>query len=228
MGLVYHLPLGLKSLRLSVCLQGILVLISMKLSKKNLDAINATYGRRRSVLLNILLFLAVVMLLNTSIVRSYQVDGASMVPTLQNNDRLIVNKIPRSWAKLTRNSYIPGRGDIIVFSQANVLGSKAEKQLIKRVVGLPGERVTIKNGFVTIYNNANPGGFDPDVSQGYKTALSSFSDPVDITLKHEQLFVLGDNRSNSEDSRYFGPIKANQIVGRLALRLLPLNEAQRF
>jgi signal peptidase I len=183
----------------------------------------------RSILLNLGAFIALVIFLNTFIIRSYKVEGASMVPTLQDQDRLVVNKLPRSWARLTGNVYVPKRGDIIVFNHSNFSGgSSAQKQLIKRVVGLPGERVTVKNGFVTVYNTANPEGFDPDVLLGLKSQVSSASDPIDFSLSKNQIFVLGDNRTNSDDSRSLGPIQTDNIIGELAFRLLPLSEAQRF
>jgi signal peptidase I len=163
------------------------------------------------------------------LIRSYMVDGQSMETTLQNGDRLIIDKVPRSLAKITGHAYIPRRGDIIVFNQSGLsLGLSGEKQLIKRVVGLPGERVVVKNGSVSIYNQAHPGGYEPDKTSLYHIDASSTPGNVDITLGSDEIFVCGDNRTNSEDSRYFGPIKAGQVVGKLSLRVLPLSKAQRF
>lgn len=161
--------------------------------------------------------------------RSYQVDGQSMETTLQNSDRLIIDKVPRTIARVTGHAYIPHRGDIIVFNQAGVnFAGGHEKQLIKRVIGLPGERVVIKDGIITIYNQTNPGGFNPDSLGLYRVSSPTTPGSVDVTLTAEQLFVCGDNRSNSEDSRFFGPITADKVVGKLALRILPINKAQRF
>lgn len=161
--------------------------------------------------------------------RSYQVDGQSMETTLQDNDRLIIDKVPRTIARLNGHAYIPHRGDIIVFNQAgiNFSGNK-EKQLIKRVIGLPGERVVIKNGAITIYSQTNPGGFNPDNIGLYRIDSPATPGDVDVTLTGDQVYVCGDNRTNSEDSRYFGPVTANKIVGKLTLRVLPLSGAQRF
>lgn len=157
------------------------------------------------------------------------VDGQSMESTLQNGDRLIIDKVPRSLAKVTGHAYIPRRGDIVVFNQSGLsLGSDSEKQLIKRVVGLPGERVVIKDGSLSVYNQAHPGGYEPDKTGLYHIDASSTPGNVDITLRVNEIFVSGDNRANSEDSRYFGPVKAEQIVGKLSLRILPLSKAQRF
>jgi signal peptidase I len=95
-------------------------------------------------------------------------------------------------------------------------------------VGLPGERVVIKDGSLSVYNQAHPGGYEPDKTGLYHIDTSSTPGNVDITLKADEIFVSGDNRANSEDSRYFGPVKVEQIVGKLSLRFLPLNKAQRF
>ncbi|MBI2008850.1 signal peptidase I [Candidatus Saccharibacteria bacterium] len=163
------------------------------------------------------------------VIQSYQVEGSSMETTLQNNDRLIVNKIPRTLARLGGQAYIPHRGDIIIFNQEGLnFGTNREKQLIKRVIGLPGERVVVKNEQVSVYNKDYPGGFDPDKSGLYRIASPTTPGNTDITLGSDEVFVSGDNRTNSEDSRYFGPVKAEKIVGKLALRVIPLSKAQRF
>ena len=162
--------------------------------------------------------------------RSYQVDGPSMENTLQNADKLIIWKVPRSWARVTGHPYIPNRGDIIVFSESGLseFGQQDTKQLIKRVIGLPGDRVVLKDDAYTIYNSAHPRGFKPDKSLPYGHNIPPTSGNVDITLGKDQLFVSGDNRPDSLDSRAFGPIKADQIVGKLIIRVFPLDQAQVF
>jgi len=153
-----------------------------------------------------------------------------MQNTLQNADKLIIWKIPRTWARITHHDYIPKRGDIIVFTESGLseFGQNDTKQLIKRVIGLPGDRVVVKNGFLTIYNAANSGGFQPDKTLAYGTDIPTTSGDIDITLKAGQLFVCGDNRPNSLDSRAFGPIDANQVIGQLVLRVFPINKAMPF
>ena len=162
--------------------------------------------------------------------RSYQVDGPSMKNTLQDADKLIIWKVPRTWSKITGHPYIPGRGDIIVFTETGLgqFGQQDKKQLIKRVIGLPGDRVVVKNGAVTIYNKEHPKGFDPDKTLPYGKNIPETSGNIDLTLGSEQLFVCGDNRPDSLDSRSFGPINANQVVGKLAVRVLPLGDAKTF
>ena len=161
------------------------------------------------------------------IVQPYVVDGQSMETTLQNSDRLLVDKLPLAFAHFS-HPYIPHRGDIIVFNQSNLPGFSGTKQLIKRVVGLPGDRVVIKDGSITIYNKSSPDGFNPDSATGYKLSNTLTLGIVDTTLSKDQIFVLGDNRNNSEDSRYFGPVNINQIVGKLILRIMPFDKTQRF
>jgi signal peptidase I len=186
----------------------------------------------RSIASTVLLFLlapVIALSITAFAFQSYQVDGESMETTLQNNDRLIVDKVPRTVARITNHPYVPHRGDIIIFNQAGLFDSPSGvKQLIKRVIGLPGDRVFIKDGFITIYNNANPGGFNPDKSGLYKIAANFTMGDVNITLQKNEIFVCGDNRPNSEDSRAFGPVNVNNIVGKLSLRLLPISKAERF
>lgn len=164
------------------------------------------------------------------VIQSYQVDGESMESTLQHNDRLIVNKVPRTWARITKNPYIPNRGDIIVFNQMGVFDIRGSdnKQLIKRVVGLPGERVVVENGTIMVYSDENPAGFNPDIDGGYEIERTNSPGKVALTLNSDEIFVAGDNRPNSEDSRYFGAVKSDHIVGKLVMRILPANNAKRF
>ena len=163
--------------------------------------------------------------------QSYQVDGPSMQQTLHNNDRLIVWKLPRTWAKITGHQYLPKRGDVIIFTQSGLAsyGQTDTKQLIKRVIGLPGDRVVVANNTITVYNAANPKGFQPDKTLPYGVNITEQTQhDVDYTIGKDQIFVSGDNRTNSLDSRFFGPIKTNQVVGKLIVRVLPLNQAERF
>ena len=191
-------------------------------------------GPRKLLSTLAILLLAPIIALSLTIFvfQSYQVDGQSMQPTLQNNDRLIVLKAPRTWAKLTGHSYIPARGDIIVFNESglNQLNQTGTTQLIKRVIGIPGDHVLVKDGIVTVYNTQHPDGFEPDTSLPYgkSTPIPATTGNVDITVPANQIFVCGDNRSDSLDSRIFGTVPASQIVGKLVLRIFPLSHSQKF
>jgi signal peptidase I len=175
--------------------------------------------------------LAVALLIIVFVFRSYQVDGPSMENTLQNADKLIIWKVPRTWADVTGHAYIPNRGDIIVFNESGLSqfnDAQNNKQLIKRVIGLPGDHLILSKGAYTIYNKSHPRGFDPDKTLPYGKNIPVTTGNVNLTLKKNQLFVSGDNRPDSLDSRTFGPINADQIVGKLVLRVFPVNQAQAF
>lgn len=174
--------------------------------------------------------LVVAFLMITFVFRSYQVDGPSMETTLQNTDKLIIWKVPRTIASITHHAYIPNRGDVIVFTQSGLsqYGQQDSKQLIKRVIGLPGDRVVVSNGEYTIYNKTHPDGFNPDKTLSYGKNIPQTSGDIDVTLTANQLFVSGDNRPDSLDSRAFGPINASQVVGKLVLRVFPIDKAQVF
>ncbi len=174
--------------------------------------------------------LLVALFIITFVFRSYQVDGPSMESTLQNSDKLIIWKVPRSWARITHHDYVPNRGDVIVFSQSGLsqFGQEDTKQLIKRVIGLPGDRVVVRDGKITIYNAANPKGFSPDATLPYGKNIPPTSGNIDIILGKHQLFVSGDNRPDSLDSRTFGPISTDDVIGKLVLRVFPIGGAKAF
>jgi signal peptidase I len=162
--------------------------------------------------------------------RSYQVDGPSMESTLQNEDKLIIWKVSRTWAKITGHDYIPNRGDVIVFTERGLseYGQDDEKQLIKRVIGLPGDRVVVAEGTITVYNKERPEGFQPDRELPYGKKIPTTSGDINVTVGEGQVFVSGDNRPDSLDSRAFGPISADQIIGKLVLRVFPIDQAKVF
>ncbi len=189
--------------------------------------------RFKSIFSTALLFLlapAIALTITAFMFQSYQVDGLSMETTLQNGDRLIVNKMPVTFSKITRRDYYPNRGDIIIFNQNGMFESGSDRQLIKRVIGLPGDRVVVKDNKVTVINSANPNGFNPDQHGDYKAPETTkvTSGSVDITVNPGEVFVLGDNRANSADSRVFGTITTDTIVGNLVLRILPLGNSETF
>ncbi len=171
----------------------------------------------------------IAILLTAFVFQSYQVDGPSMQTTLQNNDRLIVWKLPRTWARITGHGYVPKRGDIIIFDQTGL--PDGEKQLIKRVIGLPGDRVVVQNGVLTIYNQQHPNGYRPDATLPYGKVIGDTEPETgqqEWVLGKNQVFVCGDNRTDSLDSRTFGPVFSNQIIGKLLMRVAPFNQIERF
>ena len=191
--------------------------------------------------------------LNTYIYRSYNVVGVSMENTLHNDDRVVVNRAAVSWAHFTGNEYIPDRGQVIVFvnededavkayqaqgvahpTTCTVPPNKSDQYIIKRVIAFPGERVVVKDGVMTIYNDEHPDGFiydnewrtsDTDGPKKYT------SGEVDMIVPQGELFVSGDNRegSNSWDSRNgLGTIPYCRIIGPVILRLFPFDKIRGF
>ena len=186
-----------------------------------------------SIIKTIALLLAaplVAVFITSFIFHSYEVYGPSMESTLQNGDRLIVLKAPRTWAKLLGNNFMPKRSQIIVFTRPDQVSSFGDtnKQLIKRVIALPGERVIVKDGVITVYNSEHPDGFHPDQESAYGIAIHYTEGDLDVTVGPHQIFVCGDNREHSLDSRSFGPIDSNSIVGTAEYRLFPLSKMQGF
>ena len=168
-------------------------------------------------------------LINQFIFQSYYVDGTSMTPTLQNNDRLIIDKVERTAAHLQGKPYIPERGQIIVLDSSLVDQVGHSEQLIKRVIGLPGERVVIgTDGVVRVVNTDNPGGFNVNESLGLDLQPTYVETPLDVTVPEGSVFVMGDNRGpgGSFDSRAFGPIASENIEGRLFARIFPFNNTE--
>lgn len=173
----------------------------------------------------------VALFLTQFIFQSYQVDGPSMETTLQNGDRLIVTKTGKTWSRITGSDYIPKRYEIIIFNYNGELdspGQTTKKQLIKRVIGLPGDRVVVKDGEVTIFNHEHPNGYQVDRVGPENEAIKVTDKDVDLTVPEGKVFVMGDNRSNSLDSRFFGPVDSSDIVGKLNLRIYPFDKTERF
>jgi signal peptidase I len=172
----------------------------------------------------------VALFLTAFVFQSYEVDGPSMETTLHNHDRLIVMKVPRTVSRITGKPYTPNRGDVIIFVKHNIseFGQSSDRQLIKRVIGLPGDHVIVNDGKVTVYNKDHPEGFSPDATLPYGIVIQNTPGTVDITVQPGEVFVCGDNRTNSLDSRSFGAISSNDIVGKLVVRIFPLDQAKKF
>ncbi|MEH2188836.1 MAG: signal peptidase I [Nostoc sp.] len=146
--------------------------------------------------------------IRTFVAEARYIPSASMEPTLQINDKLIIDKISYDFSS-------PKRGDIIVFNPTKKLTlENFHDAFIKRVIGLPGEKVVVKNG--RVYINDSP------LSENYLEAKPDYQwGPVIVPT--DSYLVLGDNRNNSYDSHYWGFVPRNKIVGRAILRFWPLN-----
>lgn len=139
------------------------------------------------------------------IAQPFIVNGLSMYPTLNNGDYLIIDELSYNFLRE------PGRGEVIVF-RPPLAGSRF---FIKRVIGLPGEMVEIKDGGVYV------GG--EKLAESYHKQVTG--PDGSWTLKDSEYFVMGDNRGSSSDSRFWGVLPEENIVGRAFLRLWPITEA---
>ncbi len=171
--------------------------------------------------------IAVVLILHNFVFQAYHVIGTSMVPSLHDADYLIVSKLGYTQGLVERmlgqdKKYIPARGQVIVFR----FPKDTSRVFVKRVVGLPGDRVVVKNGSVTIYNKAHSDGFNPDTS--YEAAGATTLVDTDEVVQEGNVFVMGDNRTpnGSYDSREWGELPSSYIIGNAVLRLLPLDQVK--
>ena len=169
------------------------------------------------------------LLINTFVFRSFSVTGPSMEQTLYTGDRLIVNRLPVTIAHLQNNSYTPKRGQIIVFKNPLYSPGSEDMNLVKRVIAFAGERVTVKDGTLTVYNKEHPQGFHPDDS--WDGPGSPTSGDTEVTVPEGSIFVAGDHRqgSYSLDSRNgLGTVPLYDVIGPVSLRLWPLTKVQGF
>jgi signal peptidase I len=141
-------------------------------------------------------------------IKSFYIPSESMVPTLQKGDRVLVNRI-------SYKLHDVNRGDVVVFERPPGLPDTSIKDLIKRVIGLPGDTVEGRNGRIVIN-----GQYLNEPYLGANVITSTFG-PVKVG--DGMYFVMGDNRQASEDSRVFGPIAEKLIVGRAFVKIWPLN-----
>ncbi len=148
------------------------------------------------------------------VIQPFFVLGASMEPTFHNGDYLIIDEISYRLGE-------PERGNIIVFRYPN----NPKQFYIKRIVGLPGEVVVINEQGVTIKNKENPDGLL--LKEEYLREAHTYGN-MSQTLTHDEYFVLGDNREASSDSRRWGALKEEFIVGKVFVRAYPFQNAEVF
>lgn len=200
----------------------------------------ASYFTRHPLLkdaLGIIIFIVCVIvgtvLINTFIFRSYHVVGPSMETTMYTGDRLIVDRLPVTWAQLQNKTYIPDRGEIIVFKNPHFSRGIEDEYIVKRVIGLPGERVTIEDGHYIVYNDEHPSGFDPDQLNNDEPG-SPTSGTADVVVPEGEVFVSGDHRQGnfSYDSRNgsngMGTIPLYDVIGPVSWRIFPFDKIRAF
>jgi signal peptidase I len=169
----------------------------------------------QTVLLAVVLFLLI-----RNVIQNFRIDGISMEPNFHNGQFLIVNRfaycpglhldagllnihLEKTWC-----IHQPNRGDVIVFEYPKDLS----RDFIKRVIGLPGETVDVKGGKIYINGQLLPEPFGPNPG-------SSTNGP--ITVGPDELFVMGDNRNNSSDSRAWGPLPLKYVIGKALVSYWP-------
>lgn len=166
--------------------------------------------------------LVVALVVRTFLFQAFYIPSGSMEPTLEKGDRVLVNKV-------SYDLHDVNRGDVIVFElDPEEVGPDGIKDLIKRVIGLPGDVIETRDGVVYVNDRALE---EPYLDEGTKTGDPSDGQNPEIarqTVPEGHVYVLGDNRSNSADSRYRGPIEIDSIVGRAFVLVWPPGEISRL
>lgn len=157
-----------------------------------------------------LVSLAIILPIRYFLVQPFYVKGASMEPTFYDHDYLLIDELSYRFRE-------PTRGEVVVFHYPRDRSSF----FIKRLVALPGERVVVKDSQVMV---GPPQGELAVISETYLGEWIRTNGNLDLTLASDEYFVLGDNRGASLDSRSFGPLKQEEIVGRVWVRAWPLDD----
>jgi signal peptidase I len=169
--------------------------------------------------------LLIAFLIKTFLFQAFYIPSESMTPTLNVNDRVLVNK-------LSYKLHDVNRGDIVVFEAPDDPAAGGVKDLVKRVVGLPGETVEFRDGQVFVDGKPLDESYLPNGQRGVTTpSRTEFADkcepPADdasCVVPADSYLVLGDNRTQSKDGRVFGPIDESDIVGRVFVRIWPIGD----
>jgi signal peptidase I len=174
----------------------------------------------------IVVAILVAVLLRAFVVQTFFIPSGSMEPTLQIGDRILVNK-------LSYHLHGVDRGDIVVFSRPPTenCGGPEVNDLVKRVIGLPGDVISLSGGYVYIDGKRLDESWLPASEQGVTVAgpagnNSNLARPYRVPTN--DYFVMGDNRTDSCDSRYWGPINKSLIVGKVEVRVWPLSSLHLF
>lgn len=193
--------------------------------------------RRISGAIRFISTIVAIVLLIRAFVSPFEVDGRSMSPNLHNHDRVFVNRarylhidinrilnvipgVDREGADIWFPFDTPNRGDIVVLNPPG----DSDKPYIKRVIGLPGESISFRDGYVYI----NGQKLNEPYIDGAKTFCEGRSWCSMESIPDGMVFVLGDNRPDSEDSRFFGPVSVDDLLGKAWLTNWPLSDAGRI
>ena len=180
----------------------------------------------REGLLVVLVAVLVAVLLRAFVVQTFYIPSGSMEPTLQIGDRILVNK-------LSYHLHAVNRGDIVVFGRppAENCGGPEVNDLVKRVIGLPGDVVSLAQGHVYVDGRRLDESWLPPAEQGV-TEMGPPGPTYDLAQPYKvpanDYYVMGDNRTDSCDSRYWGPIPRSLIVGKVEMRVWPVSGVRFF
>ncbi|MBU0648782.1 signal peptidase I [Patescibacteria group bacterium] len=162
----------------------------------------------------VVISLAIIIPIRYFLIQPFYVNGASMEPNFYDHEYLIIDEISYRFSE-------PERGDIIVFRYPN----DPKQYFIKRIVGLPDETIEVRDGNVVVYNQDSPDGII--IEEKYLEQDQTLGSKK-VKLRSDEYFVLGDNRSSSLDSRTFGPVNQDYIVGKVWLRGWPVTKIKMF
>lgn len=160
---------------------------------------------------------AIILPIRYFLIQPFFVKGASMEPNFHDREYLIIDEISYRFSP-------PERGQVIVFRYPR----NPQEYFIKRVMGLPGEEVQVKDGKVIIYNANHPQGITLEEKYLPANFVTFNQDENKIAVGPNEYYVLGDNRGASKDSRYFGVVNKSFITGKVLFRGWPLNEITVF
>jgi len=157
--------------------------------------------------------LAIILPVRYYLIQPFYVKGASMEPNFHDHEYLIIDEISYRFNT-------PTRGQVVVFRYPR----NPQEYFIKRIIGLPGEDVQIKDGQIIIFNSDNPDGFILDENYLSTDLMTYGASEEKVTVGPDEYFVLGDNRNASKDSRSFGPVNSSFITGKVLFRGWPFNK----
>lgn len=183
------------------------------------------------ILLFIIAVIAGAAVINAVVFRTFSVIGPSMEDTLYTGERLIVNRLPVTASVIGGTQYVPDRGQVIVFKNPQFKPGDADEYIVKRVIGLPGERVTVENCLVAVYNFQNPNGFNPYENFDVSNQSDCVTGSGDWTVPKGEIFVIGDHRNGnySLDSRSgLSTIPLGDVVGPVSMRIWPFEKFRWF
>jgi signal peptidase I len=185
-------------------------------------------GRMLIDLLKMTLYAMILLIISSTLIARFEIEQTSMEPNFHPGQRIIVSQAERSYGSWINGSAYaahPGsaaaaglqRGQIVVFYETD---DQSESPLIKRLIGLPGDQVAIHDGAVFVNNSR--------LSEPYLSVSTTCLAYCFLTLGADEYFFLGDNRPVSRDSRQFGPVPGERVIGRVVVRFWPLDQLTFF